>query len=163
MIVRAVILDMDGTLVDTPSGIATVIESVLAERGRDGVSTAQVRSQIGRPLETIFAELLGEDADGPAVQHAVRRYREGFAEHVLPRAPELVFPDVETTLRRWRDSGMRLAVATSKIRTTARQLLAGAGLDGLLDALVCHDMVEYGKPDPEMGVLAAKLLDVAPA
>ena len=33
MIVRAVILDMDGTLVDTPSGIATVIESVLAERG----------------------------------------------------------------------------------------------------------------------------------
>jgi phosphoglycolate phosphatase len=160
--VRAVILDMDGTLIDTPSGIAAVIESVLVERGRNGVPLAQVRSKIGRPLETIFAELLGEGEDAPAVGHAVHRYREAFAERILPHAAELVFPDVEATLRRWRDSDLRLAVATSKIRKTAGQLLAGAHLDELLDAVVCHDMVEHGKPDPEMGLLAAKLIDVDP-
>lgn len=57
--VRAVLFDLDGTLVDSFPGIAATVDAVLAQLGRPSCDRAELRGMIGAPLEAIFRTLLG--------------------------------------------------------------------------------------------------------
>jgi phosphoglycolate phosphatase len=151
----ALLLDLDGTLLDTPTAIVEVLCRVLGP----GVDPVAVRRTVGRPLPASVAGLMGVAVDDPAVSDAVDRYRLLFSREVAPRAARLVLPGVLDTLARVRQAGWRTAVVTSKVRSSAVPLIEGAGLSRLLDAVVCDDMVAHGKPDPEMALVAAARLD----
>jgi phosphoglycolate phosphatase len=157
MTTGALLLDLDGTLLDTPTAIASTLQTVLGEH----VDGAAIRASIGKPLDTSIAKLLGVPPDDPAVDAAVARYREIFARDVVPAAGRLLLPDVLSGLDRARRAGLRTAVVTSKILASAEALIDGARLGGYLDAIVGHDMVARGKPNPDMAFEAAARLDVA--
>lgn len=156
----AVLFDVDGTLVDTPGGMAGVLAAVVREAGREA-DDAALRATVGRPLAASLATLLGAaDPDGPGVTRAVERARALFTERVIPRAPELVFPGVPELLAGLRDRGVPLAVVTSKVRRSAVELLDAAGLLGSFDTLACHGMTPRGKPHPDLALLARDALRV---
>ncbi|MEU8763361.1 HAD family hydrolase [Streptomyces sp. NPDC048659] len=157
----AVLFDLDGTLLDTPSAIATTLHTTLAERGRSA-SEARVRATIGRPLAASFAELTELPEDDAEVLASVELFRRLFRERAVPRARELVFPGVPELLEGLRAEGHRIAIVTSKIRPSAEELLHPAGLYGLFDAVVCHGMAERGKPHPDLALLAARELGRGP-
>lgn len=152
----ALLLDLDGTLVDTPSAIVDVLCRVLGP----GVDPLAVRRTVGRPLHASVAGLMGLPVENPAVGDAVDRYRLLFNRDVVPRAARLLLPDVLGTLERVRAAGWRTAVVTSKARASAVAIVTAAGLAPLLDEVVCDDMVSRGKPDPEMALAAAARLGV---
>ncbi|HEY8373455.1 MAG TPA: HAD family hydrolase [Pseudonocardiaceae bacterium] len=158
----ATLFDLDGTLLDTPSGIARAIHEVLAELGAPPAPEDRVRATIGRPLVGVFATLLGQPEDHRDVLHAAERFRVLFREQVVPTARDLVFPGVTALLADLRADGRALAVVTSKIRASAEELLTAAGLTEHFDAVVCHGMAERGKPHPDLALLAADRLSVAP-
>ena len=78
---------------------------------------------------------------------------------VQPREPE---PGVVALVERGRELGMRLGVASSSRRLWIDATLRSLGLSDAFDAIVSGDDVERGKPDPQIYLLAARQLGVAP-
>lgn len=159
--IPAVLFDLDGTLVDTPSGIVRVFEQVLAEDGRVATD-ADIRATVGRPLDASFGVLLDLPVDAAVVARAVTRFRDLFRTTVVPGARELVFPGVPGLLAGLRAAGHQLAIVTSKVETSAREILTSAGLMDEFDVIVCHGMAPLGKPNPDLALLAADRLGRAP-
>lgn len=158
----AILFDVDGTLVDTPAGMTTVLRAVVTGYGRT-VADDQLRRTVGRPLAASLAGLLELPPDHPEVARAADRARELFTETVIPAAARLVFPGVPELLATLRERGHPLAVVTSKVRRSAVELLTATGLLDAFDSLSCHGMTERGKPHADLALLAADALGVPPA
>lgn len=161
--VRLVAFDLDGTLVDTPTGIAQTFAAVFEEFGVPSPGEAAIRRTIGLPIETAFSQLMGLAPDDAAVPVAVRTYQELFKTIVLPKAVELVFPGVAEGLAELAAEGVRMAIATSKHTPSAEALLAAAGLRPAFELVVGADQVERPKPNPDTGLLILRELGVGAA
>ncbi|PSM38077.1 hypothetical protein C6Y14_39040 [Streptomyces dioscori] len=150
----AFVFDIDGTLADTPSAIAALIGDVVRGLGADP-SHADVLATVGKPLEASLAGLLGTCVHDTVTAEAAARYRRRFTTDVLSRGPELLLPGVTEGLERLRRSaGHPLGIATSKIYASAHALLDATGILNRFDTVVCHNMVERGKPHPDMALRA---------
>lgn len=158
----AVIFDLDGTVVDTPDVISTTMSAVLSRSGV-AVRPQDVRPTIGKPLLASIAYLLGLPAGDGRVAAAAAAYRERFDAQMTERGSDLLFPGVTAGLETLRGHGIALAIATSKVLAVARLVLGETGIAGLFDVVVGHDDVPDGKPAPDMALLAARRLGVAPA
>ncbi len=161
--IRAVFFDLDGTLVDTPKGIVVAFKAALNDLGKLHVDEAEIRATIGLPLPEAFKKLLGKDLNESLVEEGIDLYQSHFRNLVLPRAAQLVFPDVHDGLQELSDRGMHLAVVTNKFHATAEQLLISAGLQSVFQLVVGADQVTRPKPHPEMGYLALSKFDLAPS
>lgn len=146
------IFDLDGTLVDTPSGIVRAFSSVLRANGLAAVDEMAIRNTIGLPLEVAFTRLMGMAKDDARIPALVLAYQQAFREQVLPMAPELVFPGVIDGLNTLREQGVVLAIATSKVRKSALALLEAAGLLPFFAKVLGADDVANPKPHPEMAL-----------
>ncbi|GLH99954.1 HAD family hydrolase [Phytohabitans aurantiacus] len=157
--IRAAVLDLDGTLVDTPNAIATITARILDEMGRPATE-AEIRGLVGKPLDRNFAQLLRVPPEHEDVAHAIGRYRELFGKHVRQQGRALLYPGVAEGLARLRERGLLLAIATSKVYEAAVKTVAATGIAELFDVIAGHDSVTRGKPEPDMAVYAAGKLGV---
>lgn len=157
---RCVIFDLDGTLVDTPTGIVTTFAAVFTQLGLPTSDSGAIRATIGLPLPAAFAKVLGVAADEPVVDECVALYQPTFRKIVLPMATGMVFPGVFDGLTSLQDDGFVLAVATSKFIANAEALLTAAGLRDSFKVVVGADQVPSPKPDPASGLLVLNTLGV---
>jgi phosphoglycolate phosphatase len=155
---RAVLFDLDGTLVDSPRAIVETFTAALTELGRPVPAAAAIRATIGLPLERAFADLTGEPVADTAP--CVRAYLRLFGELILPKAASLLFPGVAAGLAGLRRQGYALAVATSKYHASADALLTAAGIRAEFAVVVGADQVTRPKPDPETGRLILATLGI---
>jgi len=151
--IRAVLFDLDGTLVDTVELIRVsfrrATEAVLGEAMPDELTMANV----GQPLHTQFEELVPGRAD-----ELVRVYREfNQALH-----DELIrdYPGTPAILRDIAESGLPMGVVTSKGTEGARRDLAHFGLTDFFEVVISADDVPIHKPDPYPLRFAAAALGV---
>ena len=157
---RAVLFDLDGTIVDTPQAIVDVTQATLAALGREPVPAQAIRDGIGLPLPQALAELLGT---GPAgASEAVEIYRTLWRTHVTPRIPELVYPGVREGITELRALGLRLGVVTGKAQEGAEATVELAGLRGQMEVVLGYTSVPRGKPAPDLAVEALRRLRVPP-
>ncbi len=157
--IRAAILDLDGTLVDTPNAIATITAQILTEMGRPAPE-AEIRATVGKPLDRNFAQLLRVPAEHQDVADAISLYRERFGQHVRRQGRALLYPGVAEGLAELKERGLLLAIATSKVYEAAVKTVTATGIAELFDVIAGHDSVERGKPEPDMAVYAAGKLGV---
>lgn len=138
---RAILLDLDGTMVHSDPVHAAVFVELLAEHGRS-ISEDFYYSDIhGRQNVDIFSELLpGQDAAGMAVLKETR-YRDRLDE-----VAEV--PGLRPFLEQARAAGYALGVVTNAPRVNARAVLDVLGLGDAFDTLVIGDECARGKPDP---------------
>lgn len=118
----AVLLDLDGTILDSAPIICRAMSLATAEFGHPR-PPEEFLPYVGPPLWHTFGEVTGEPPE--VVERIVPRYREIYAE--LMGATQ-VFPGMPEVVRRLAAAGLPLAVATSKLRSAAISLLAGVGL-----------------------------------
>lgn len=154
----AVLLDLDGTLMDTPAAILCSLREMSGPES-DSWSDDDLRQHIGRPLDRIVEALL--PGHGERDRHeAAQRFRASFARQTVPDATHLVVPGALAAVRRLRAMAIPTAVVTSKITSSAIELLEAGGIMADLDAVVGHDQAAAGKPAPDLALHAARVLGV---
>ena len=127
----AVLLDLDGTLVDSRPGIVAGVNTILREHGLPEQSAAELTPAIGPPLHDTFARLLGRPRED--LEPVVTAYRAHYARLMLTGS--LPYPGVGELLEELRAAGHPLAVATSKAQHLAVALLEHLGLAGHFTAI----------------------------
>ncbi len=156
---RAAIWDMDGTLVDTAELHFRAWLEVCREQGRP-FSRADFAATFGRRNPEIFAHLFGErftEAEVEALgQHKEELYRAeaGQGVQLLPGALALL-----DGLQR---AGFRQAIGSSAPRANLDLILRLTGAQRFFDAVVSAEETTRGKPDPQVFLLAAAKVGVAP-
>jgi phosphoglycolate phosphatase len=119
----AVLFDLDGTIVDSASDITASLAHMFTEMGLEAPSEEVLRSYVGPPLLDSLRMTAGfTDAEA---WEALNVYRDHYGDHVL-RSP--VFPGVAHLLQRLHDSGVPVALATSKPESMAAAVLEHHGL-----------------------------------
>jgi HAD superfamily hydrolase (TIGR01509 family) len=155
----AVIFDCDGTLVDSEPLSRVAWERVLAVHGYR-VTDADMEASVGVPYPRVHAYF----AERVALPAAEPFWSELSAELFALIDSELVtFDDAVDAARELRERGISVAVASSSRRDRLHRTLARAGLLDAFDVTVAGDEVANGKPAPDMFLVAAERLGVAPA
>jgi len=162
-VLEAAIFDLDGTLVDTPQVIVATALQALRGQPRALPEPQAIRATIGLPLTVAFSGLLGLAEGSPEVEEVVQEYRRLWRANVVPRSADLLYRGVAEGVQVLRDLGLRLAVATSKIRSGALAQLEAAGIAQHFEVVAGYDSVERPKPDPQMALYVLERLGVRPA
>jgi phosphoglycolate phosphatase len=150
MVPELIVLDLDGTLVDSAPDISHGIDAMLVSLGLPSPELEQVRRYVGNGVERLVKRALtGEMWDEPdttlyseALARFLRFYSESNGRHTR------VYPGVMEALSRLRDAGISLCVLTNKQRCFTEPLLKATGLNGFFELCVCGDDLERQKPDP---------------
>jgi len=122
---RTVLLDLDGTLSDSKTGIEGCFRHTLAELGHDPAASGDLSWAVGPPIATSLGRLLGQYGDD-RVDQGLTIYRAHYSATAIYDCS--VFPGVATMLDRLRDAGAPMFIATSKRRDFAERVMAHLGL-----------------------------------
>ena len=143
--VRAVVFDLDGTLIHSAPSLHHAVAAMLADLGRPTVTLAQVTGFIGngvaKLVERSLAATGGADNTG--------RARALFDAHYAAAPPTLttLYPGARAALEALRAGGVTLGLCTNKPQIPAEKALAELDLSALFDVVVGGDAVAL-KPDP---------------
>lgn len=148
---RAAILDLDGTLVDTVGDFHLALHAMLADLQADAarVDVAFINQTVGKGSEHLVQRTLahvGLACDGKVYEHAMQRYQHHYGR-VNGEASQL-FPGIPEGLEILRDRGWTLACLTNKPGRYARELLQRKGIAGHFVQVFGGDEFARKKPDP---------------
>ncbi len=138
------ILDLDGTLVDSYGAIAESLNHARAHYELEALDASTVRAAVGHGLESLVSRWIGADR----VEDGVRLFRERYAEVFAAGTRPL--PGVDAALHGLAAAGYRLALASNKPARFSRAILDHLGWNDLFSAVEGPDTVERTKPDPAM-------------
>ena len=146
---RAIIFDLDGTLVDSVPDIHAAAAAFLAERGHAPLDLPTITSFVGNGVPVLLERVLravGEAHDPASLQAALPRFNEIYG--AAPSALSTVFPGVAGALEALAGAGHALAICTNKPEAPARRMVADLGLERFFAALTGGDSLPQRKPDP---------------
>ncbi|MHB1295149.1 MAG: HAD family hydrolase [Anaerolineae bacterium] len=157
---RAVLFDLDYTLVDASRGVLACVNYALAGMALPPASPEQVFRTIGLPLPDALIVLTGPQ-DAAARAEFVRLFSEHADQVMLDHT--VLLDHARETVCALHAHGLALGVVTNKYHRRVVAVLAREGLAGCFRAIVGSDDVAVGKPDPEGLHLAARQLGAAPS
>ena len=162
--IRAVLLDLDGTLLDTAPEIAAAAADMLAELGLEPVEPDRVRLFIGKGIPSLVRRTLEASLGAAPDERRVGSAIEGFFFHYAKRNGSLAspYPGAREGLEALRAMGLPLACVTNKAAQFTRPLLEATGLGRYFDAVVSGDTAARKKPAPDPLLFACGQLGVAP-
>lgn len=164
--IRAVIIDLDGTMVDTAGDFHAAINAMLEALGATGdMSAEEIVSYVGKGSENLVRRVL--DARLPPTQ-ANSRFAEALDAYqrayiAINGQYVNVYDGVREGLAALRDMGLALACVTNKPHDFTQPLLAQLGLDTYFDLVYPGDAFPYRKPDPYPMLRVAEAFGVNPA
>ncbi|MBI4516075.1 MAG: HAD-IA family hydrolase [Deltaproteobacteria bacterium] len=142
------ILDLDGTLVDSEAILVGMVNATLSAHGYPCADARAVAATIGLPLDEVFQRALPADAAAAIPELCVNYRRRADAPEFVSQFR--LYPGVMDTLAALRAAGKRLVVGTSKARATTRDIVRHCAIQHLIDEVIGGDCVTRGKPHPEM-------------
>lgn len=157
--IRGVLLDIDGTLIDSNDAHARAWCDALREFGRE-VPFDAVRPLIGMGGDKLLPRLLDVDAESERGQAFSERRTEIFFERYVPHLRRT--PGARELVLRFKAEGIRLVIATSAKEEEMERMLDGVGLDELVRRKTTSDDAESSKPDPDIVVAALKKSGLEP-
>ena len=148
---RVVLLDLDGTLLDTVHDLSFAANRMRARLGMPSLDDSTIRGFIGNGIGVLVDRVLVGARDGEVPppdlrSRALAIYEEEYAA-ALTRS-SVCFPGVREGVSAMRASGLRLACVTNKAERFTLPLLQHAGLMPFLDLVVSGDSLPRKKPDP---------------
>jgi phosphoglycolate phosphatase len=159
---KAVIFDLDGTLIDSAPDIAAAVNAYLSEHGWDTLDVDIIEGFIGfgprRLILSVF-DHIGHPDDDASVDHAHRAYLENYSRD--PASRTRFFPNVREDLERLAAAGLRLGICTNKPHDLTNRVLVALGIADLFDAAVGADAVPDCKPHPDHLLAVAERMNLA--
>jgi len=153
--IRGVILDVDGTLVDSNDAHARAWVDAFAEFEFD-VPYERVRSLIGMGGDNLLPEAIEIEKESPRGEALSKRRGEIFKERYLQTINP--FRGTRELLERMRAEGLEIAIGTSAQKEDLKPLLEIADVVDLIDSKATSDDAENSKPDPDIIQAALKRL-----
>lgn len=154
---KAVIFDVDGTLVDSVDLHAKAWQEAFSHFGHT-ISFEEVRSQIGKGGDQLMPEFLSK-AELASRGEEIEQWRgQHFRAHYLARVKS--FPSVRELFMRLREDKYKLALASSAKEQELNIYKAIAKIDDLLSTETSSDDAEKSKPHPDIFQAAVARLGV---
>lgn len=139
---RAVLFDLDGTLVDSYAALSEAVNFARREHGLDELEEGRIRDFVGDGLEKLLQRAFGHDD----VPESVRQAFESRYDEICCRESRIL-DDVEATLERLSALGVVMAVCTNKPTFFSRKILDFLKLAPHFRAIVGPDLAGARKPD----------------
>jgi HAD superfamily hydrolase (TIGR01509 family) len=156
---RAILLDVDGTLVDSNDAHAAAWVEALAKHGYQ-VPFERVRGLIGKGGDKLLPEVTGLDDESDQAQAILKDRTQLFLSRFLPQVRP--FAQVRALLERFERDDYRLVVASSAKAKELEGLLERSGVADLIETETSSDDAENSKPDPDIVQAAVAKLRLPP-
>lgn len=150
--VKAVVVDLDGTLLDTAADLAAAANGMLGRLGLPERDPGLIRTFIGKGMANLVRRCLtgkhdlSAEPDAELLARAMPLYEEIYARVMHDNTRP--YPGVIEGLRTLQDAGLRMACVTNKSEKFALPLLTAAGLRKFFELVICGDTLPRRKPDP---------------
>ena len=162
--VRALIFDLDGTLIDSKLDLIHSVNAMMREMKRPQLAAETISGYIGHGAPQLIARALGGTATEEETRHALQFFLGYYEEHKMDNT--CAYPGVEETLAHF--SKLPMAVLTNKPVRISVRILNSLGLAKYFQAIYGGNSFESKKPDPfgankilqELGIAAHEALMV---
>ena len=151
MVAPTVVLDLDGTLVDSAPDLVATLNIIFARTGLPPVAYDAARNMVGGGARALIVRGLkaeGRTLDVIEIDRMVRDFIDHYAAHIADQSRP--FPGLESALDTLAARGCRLAVCTNKLEWLAVRLLDALALSQRFATICGGDTFGLQKPDPEM-------------
>jgi phosphoglycolate phosphatase len=162
--VRAAIVDLDGTMLDTVPDFEVALNGMRAELGLAPITQAQLKPLVGKGSEKLIRDVLALDLPAHQVELHFPAAMAAYQRHYLAINGQhsALFDGVSEGLAALRDMGLRLACVTNKPIAFTLPLLAQKGLAPYFELVYGGDSLARKKPDPLPLLQVCKDFDLAP-
>lgn len=159
---RAAIVDLDGTMVDTLGDFVVALNRMLEELRLPGIDRAAIERLVGKGSEHLVLSVLAHVGAARSLYDAAWQ---GYQRHYLAvnGLHAQVYPGVIEGLTLLKEKGLRLACLTNKPTSFTLPLLSAKGLDRFFAVVFGGDAFERKKPDPLPLIKTCAALDCSPA
>jgi len=161
MRLRAVLFDMDGTLLDTAPDFLAVIQAMRAARALPPIAEARVRDVVSGGARAMVINAFEVDPDAPEFEPLRLEFLERYQSHCAVFSQ--LFDGMRELLADIEQAKLIWGVVTNKPVRYAEPIMQQLGLAERSAVLVCPDHVKNSKPDPEPLLLACSQLGLDPA
>ena len=159
---KMILIDVDGTLVDSVPDLAYCVDEMMRQLGRPGHGEEKVRNWVGNGVERLVRRaLVGQldgEPDGEDFARAYPLFLDLYAENTSRRS--CLYPGVREGLDYMKGQGYRLGCVTNKAAQFTIPLLKDLGIHDEFGIVVCGDTLPVKKPDPLPLLQAAAHFDV---
>ena len=157
--IRGVILDVDGTLIDSNDALARAWLEAMAQYGHF-VPYEQIRWLIGEGGDKLMPQTLGLPAHSDEGKRIAARRKAVFNQLYMPTLQ--AFPETRELVQRMHDSGLKVAIGSSAKQDELETELRIANIEDLVDIVVSGSDVEHSKPSPSIVEMALEKLGLPP-
>jgi phosphoglycolate phosphatase len=162
--VKAVTIDLDGTLLDTIPDLAAAANAMLSELGRPPLETSLIRTFVGKGIPRLVERTLRASMNGAAQSSLMARALDIFQRHyeAVNGRHTTMYPGVREGLARLEQQAIPLACVTNKSMRFTMPLLEMTGLSAHFRHVVAGDTLARKKPDPAPLLHACDAFNIAP-
>lgn len=159
-----VLIDVDGTLVDSVPDLAYCVDEMMVTLGLDGRGEEAVRQWVGNGVEKLVKRALVNNLDGEPenalFESGLQIFRQLYHQNVCVRSK--LYDGVIEGLEYLQSRAYRLGCVTNKARSFTIPLLEQIGIMSYFELAICGDDTARKKPDPLPLLTAAEQLQVKP-
>ena len=162
--IRAVIVDLDGTMLDTVPDFDVAINRMRHELQLSAISRDDIALRIGKGSEVLIRTVLAMDYDAAGVEQRFQRAFDSYKRHYLDINGQhaVLYPGVVEGLQAFVEQGLRVACVTNKPIAFTTPLLAQKDLARYFELVYGGDSLARKKPDPLPMLQVCQDFNIAP-
>ena len=145
---KSLLFDLDGTLIDSAPSIVYALNDVFNGAGYAPVDVEAVKPLLaGDAMKLVAALIAGQDREISEDENVVLTERFLRTYKANPAEDAALFPGAMNMLQHFKEAGHAMAICTNKPSITADPVLSVFGLNTYFDAVICGDQTNFKKPD----------------